>query len=114
MDRPLDRRARAGANPALLARVAELLVARWDPRRELVTPDGQTAPMAHAAAIVGILAAGGRRAELVGYLRDRETAALGAPRSTGGTRWALAEEIRELVLTTPVPPVPSEPGDPPA
>ena len=109
MDRPLDRRARAGANPALVARVAGLLAARWDPRHEFVTLVGESAPEAHAAIVLGILAAGGRRAEVVGYLRDREAAALGAPRSTGGTRWALVEEIRELVLTTPVPHQPIDP-----
>ena len=110
MDRPLDRRARAGGNPALVIAVARLLASRWDPAGEFATPDGADTPEAHAAAVLGILAAGGRRAEVVGYLRSAEEAALGAPRSTGELRWALAEEIKALVLDTPVS---GEPGAPP-
>jgi hypothetical protein len=103
MDRLIDRRARGGDNPALVAAVASLLAARWDPASEFATPDGADTPEAHAAAVLGILAAGGRRAEVVGYLRTAEEAALGAPRSSGEVRWSLAEEIKALVLDTPVP-----------
>lgn len=101
MDRPLDRRARAGGNPELVRRVAELLALRWDPDAEFATPDGDPHPEAHAATVLGILAAGGRRAEVVGYLRRAEESALGAVRSTGATRWEVAEAIRTLVLDTP-------------
>jgi hypothetical protein len=111
MDRPLDRRARAGGNLALVTTVARLLAARWDPTGEFATPDGADTPEAHAAAVLGILAAGGRRAEVVAYLRRAEEAALGAPRSTGELRWALTEEIKALVLDTPVS---GEPSAPPA
>ena len=54
MDRLIDRRARSGGNPQLVAAVARLLAERWDPAGEFATPDGADTPEAHAAAVLGI------------------------------------------------------------
>jgi hypothetical protein len=101
MDRPLDRRARAGANPEVVRRVAAILAERWDPAGELAAPGGARTPEAHAAAVLGIIAAGGRPTEVVGYLRRAEEDAYVLPRSTGAARRALAEAIEAVVLETP-------------
>ena len=102
MDIPRARRARAGTNPDVIRRVAALLAARWDPDAEFAAPDGARTAEAHAAAVLGVLSAGGSRAEVVGYLRCAEEDLLVFPRSTAEQRWALAEELRNLVLDTPV------------
>jgi len=88
--RPIDLHARAAANPDLVARVAELLTAFWDPREEFDAPNGSSSSEAHARAALGILAAGGPAADVMGYLRRAEEAALGAPRTTGRDRWAIS------------------------
>ena len=108
MERPLDRLAHAAERPDVVARVAALLRTHWDPAAELVAPDGDRGTEAHARAALAILAAGGRQSEVVGYLRRAEEAALGAPRSHGGLRWALAEAILAAALGLPVP---EPPGD---
>lgn len=84
--------ARVGADPSLLAQVAAE-VAAWDPDSAFRTPGGSTAPMDHAHAILGILTAGGRETDLMGYLRRAEADALGVPRSTAEERRDRADRI---------------------
>ena len=93
MTRPIDLHARAAANPELVARVAEVLATYWDPANEFRAPDDSTSSEAHARAVLGILAAGGPAADVMGYLRRAEAATLGAPRTTGRERWAIASAI---------------------
>ena len=81
------------ANPELVARVAEVLATYWDPANEFRAPDDSTSSEAHARAVLGILAAGGPAADVMGYLRRAEAATLGAPRTTGRERWAIASVI---------------------
>ena len=91
--RPIDLHARAAGNAELVARVAELLAAYWDPAEELRAPDDSTSSEAHARAVLGILAAGGPAADVMGYLRRAEEATLSAARTTGRERWAIASVI---------------------
>ena len=91
--RSIDLHARAASNPELVARVAELLAAFWDPAKEFRAPDDSTSSEAHARALLGILAAGGPAADAMGYLRRAEEAALGTPRTSGRERWAIATVI---------------------
>jgi hypothetical protein len=91
--RPIDLHTRAAANPELVARVAELLTTFWDPAHEFDAPDGSSSSEAHARAVLGVLAAGGPAADVMGYLRRAEEGALGAPRTTGRERWAIATVI---------------------
>ena len=102
-DTPLDRLARAADRPDSVATVAALLRAEWDAAAEFTAPDGERMAASHARALLGVLAAGGRQSELVGYLRRAEEAALGEPRSDGGFRWALAERIVSVALGLPAP-----------
>lgn len=102
MDSLRDRRARAGTNPAVIHRVAALLTDCWDPASELAAPDGRREPQAHAAAVLGILAAGGRTSEVVGYMRRAEESTFGLARSTAEARWELAAAIEAIVVETPV------------
>jgi phosphoglycerate dehydrogenase-like enzyme len=113
MDRPLDRRARAAQNPAVVRGVAALLAARWDPAREYRAPDGATTPEAHARAVLGILGAGGRGSEVMGYLRRAEEAVFVFPRSTAEERAALAQAVEALVLASPAGPTPPGASDSP-
>ena len=101
MDRVRDRRARAGANPEVVRRVTALLAERWDPAGEFAAPDGPRTPAAHAAAVLGILAAGGRASEVIGYLRRAEEDVYVLPRSTAEVRHALATAVEAVVLETP-------------
>ena len=91
--RPIDLHARAAGNPELVARVAELLATYWDPAEEFRSPDDSTSSEAHARAVLGILAAGGPAADVMGYLRRAEVATLSAARTTGRERWAIASVI---------------------
>ena len=93
MTRPIDLHARAAANPELVARVAEVLAAYWDPAHEFRAPDDSTSSEAHARAVLGILAAGGPAADVMGYLRRAEAAALDTPCTSGRERWAIATVI---------------------
>ena len=91
--RPIDLHARAADNPELVARVAELLAAFWDSSEEFRAPDDSTSSASHARAVLGILAAGGPAADVMGYLRRAEAATLSEPRTTGRERWAIASVI---------------------
>ena len=93
MTRPIDLHARAADNPELVARVAELLATYWDPDEEFRAPDDSTSSEAHARAVLGILAAGGPAADVMGYFRRAEAATLSEPRTTGRERWAIASVI---------------------
>ena len=101
MDRVIDRLARAGMNPDIVARVAAVLAERWDPAAELTAPDGERSARSHAVAVLGVLGAGGRRSEVIGYLRRAEEDVFVFPRSTAEARQALASEIEAIVLNTP-------------
>jgi phosphoglycerate dehydrogenase-like enzyme len=113
MDRALDRRARAVQNPDVVRAVAALLAERWDPAQEYCAPDGATAPEAHARAVLGIVGAGGRGSEVMGYLRRAEEAVFVFPRSSTGERAALAQSVEALVLASPAEPAPPGATDSP-
>jgi hypothetical protein len=96
----------SGQNAALLHRVSELLAAHWDPRAEflgpptylnasgdIVSPEQPRMPETHAEVVLALYAAGGPQADVVGYLRRAEEAALGRARTNTGQRWALAALI---------------------
>ena len=101
MDRPIGRLARAGTNPELVTRVAAIVAERWDLAAEFPAPDGERSARSHAVAVLGVLGAGGRRSEVIGYLRRAEEGILVFPRSTAEARQALATEIEAIVLDTP-------------
>lgn len=83
--------ARAAADPKVIAEVARLLAANWDPKGEFTAPDGERAIESHARAVVGILGTGQNEAAVMGYLRYSEAQALGVARSTGEGRNAIAK-----------------------
>lgn len=83
--------ARAAADPAVIAEVAAQLKSTWDPKGEFTAPDGERNTEAHARTVVGILGTGQNEAAVMGYLRYAEEQALGAARSTGQQRKAIAQ-----------------------
>jgi hypothetical protein len=107
MDSFRDLLGRAGTRPDIVTRVAQVLAARWDPDAELAAPDGERTAEAHAAAVLGILGAGGPLADVVAYLRRAEEDRFVFPRSTAAARWATAEHVRAIVLGLPAPDSPA-------
>ena len=83
--------ARAAADPKVIAEVARLLAANWDPNGEFTAPDGEREIESHARAVVGILGTGQNEAAVMGYLRYSEEQALGVAQSTGEGRNAIAK-----------------------
>lgn len=94
--------ARVGGDQRVINAVAGELRAKWDPTGEFEAPDGTRWPEAHAAAILGMLAAGDDTAGVKGYLRLAEEAALGTARSTSRERGDLAEGIWRLMVDAAV------------
>jgi hypothetical protein len=97
---------RAAGSPDVLAAVEALLAAYWDPNGEwqravlaLAPLDGGRARTLsqHAAAICGLLGAGGSEAEVMGYLRREEEAVWPEARSAGGLRAAIAGAAWRIV-----------------
>jgi|GEM_PF-3413155 phosphoglycerate dehydrogenase-like enzyme len=113
MDRALDRRARAVQNRDVVRAVAALLAERWDPARAYHEPDGATAPEAHARAVLGIVGAGGRGSEVIGYLRRAEEAVFVLPRSSAKEQAGLARSVEALVLAAAAEPAPPSATDSP-
>ena len=99
MPHPSDRGYPA-VDPKVLAEIVENLRTHWDSDgvllRAAVAKAGShpTRPRdydAFATEIAGILGAGGSEAEVAGYLRREEERLLGVARSTGPTRWPIAQ-----------------------
>ena len=89
--------ARAAGDPEVIAAIAAQVVASWDPRAEFTAPDGERSALSHARTIAGILGTGLNEAAVMGYLRHAEEAALGAARSTGRERRAIAVAAWRLI-----------------
>jgi hypothetical protein len=101
---------RAAFDPAILARVEALLARDWDADGAIVRAAADAAPMdgarprslaAYAAAVCGILAAGGSEAEVMGYLRREEEYLVDQPRTEGTERAAIAGAAWRLVRGIP-------------
>ena len=89
--------ARAAGNRSLIASVAGILRAEWDPAGEFAAPDGSRKPEAHAATVLGMLATGGNTAGVKGYLRRAEEEALGTARSSSKQRGDIADKVWRLM-----------------
>jgi hypothetical protein len=105
---PLDFHARVAANEELIGRVSALLAEHWDPEARFRAPNGACDPSSHARAVLGILAAGGPAAQVMGYLRYAEEELLGAAVSNGQLRGAIANRI--WAWSWEQEPMPGEPG----
>lgn len=97
---------KAAGSAAVIAQVEALLARAWDPNGELVSAarlsdsrdHGRPRTLAEfAAAVCGILGAGGSEAEVSGYLRREEAALWELPRTQGTERAAIAGAAWRIV-----------------
>ncbi len=87
-------------DPAVINEVVRALAATWDPDGAILRaaeafedPRNPARPRTYeefARAVIGFVAAGGSQAEISRFLRLEEEALLGAERTTGRERWAVA------------------------
>ena len=92
--------------PDIVEKVEELLARDWDPDGAIaraardIVPYDDARPSSlrdYAAAVCGLLAAGGSAAEVRGYLRRVEEELLGEARSEGPTRGSIAVTAWRIV-----------------
>ena len=97
---------RAAGSPLVIAQVEAVLARAWDPDGELVKAAMSVNPSDHgrlrtlaefAAAVCGMLGAGGSEAEVSGYLRREEEAVWEEARTTGDQRAAIAGAAWRIV-----------------
>ena len=97
---------RASSMPDIVEKLEALLARDWDADGELVRAARDIVPYDdarpntlrdYAAAVCGILAAGGSAAEVRGYLRRVEEELLGEARSEGPTRGSIAVTAWRIV-----------------
>jgi hypothetical protein len=90
---------RAAEDPAILARLTDVLAGEWDPAGAVRMAAGGGADFyaQHALALSGMMAADARETEVQRYLRQVEQAALGESLHPFDVRRALVESVWRLV-----------------